>query len=196
MKKSLFAALLVGLALVSGPCIAADAPPLPTTMRLQGRICADTVNPLVVNLQKIGKLPKEQRPAAVILEIDSEGGEYPSFFLLAKVIEMSPFKVFCTVDGTAASGAFYVLQSCDQRVATARSILMWHGASVSDATVNARNAPSLFRYLETVNAGMAHHVSKKLKIPFELVVQKMAEGDWWMTPDEALTIGALDAVIP
>jgi ATP-dependent protease ClpP protease subunit len=195
MKKLLavlFAALLA-VTLTSGSSQAAEPA---TVMYLHGMITEKSVLPLVANFTKLVQLPKEKRPALVVIEINSYGGDYDASFLLAKTIEMSPIEVLCQVDGTAASGAFFILQSCDHRTATGRSSLMWHNATMGDIDITANNVAAIAKRIEVLNAGMTHHVAKKLKISKQEVAAKIALSDWWMTPDEALTVGAIEAVVP
>lgn len=196
LKIKMRNALLVLMMLFSSCATIAHAEPPRTVMYLTGEITPKTVLPLIVNLGMLNKLPAAQRPAVVVIEINSGGGEYEAGFLLTKAIESSPIQVLCQVDGTAASEAFFILQSCDARSATARSVLMWHNVTLSEANVTAVNASSLAKYVEVLNKAALNHVSKKLKLTKDEVAEKIRFADWWMSPDEALTFGAIDAVIP
>ncbi len=189
-------ALLVLMMLFSSCATLANAAEPSKVMYLTGEVTPKTVLPLILNLSALNKLPPAQRPAVVVIEINSGGGEYEAGFLLVKAIEASPIQVLCQVDGMAASEAFFILQACDARSATARSTLMWHNVTLSEANVTAVNAASLAKYVEVLNKAALSHVSKKLKLTKEEVAEKIRFSDWWMSPDEALLFGAIDAVIP
>lgn len=195
LKIKMRNALLVLMLLLSSCASVAHAEPQ-KVMFLTGGITPKSVLPIILNLAALNKLPPAQRPAVAVIEINSGGGEYEAGFLLVKAIESSPIQILCQVDGMAASEAFYILQACDARSATARSVLMWHNITISQADVTALNAASLAKYAEVLNSAALHHISKKLKLTKEEVADKIRTSDWWMTPDEALTFGALDAVIP
>jgi ATP-dependent Clp protease protease subunit len=135
------------------------------------------------------------RPAAIFLEIDSEGGEVDAGFALTKAIEASPVPVICIVDGQAASMAFYVLQSCDVRAMTPRSSLMMHQVTLIGA-IKASNIKALQKQIDTYNKAMVGQCAAKMKLTSAQISAKIADGDWWMGTDEALEVGAIDSVVP
>lgn len=91
-------------------------------IRLTGEVDEDTAKATIVSLAAL----REMHAEAVVLEINSEGGEVEAGFVIAKAIEDSQAPVHCVVDGEALSMAYFILQSCDTRSITPRSKLMAH----------------------------------------------------------------------
>jgi len=198
MKNAL---LVLMLLLTFGAQAQVSVAPVATTPKfivvpLQGAI-DDTSAAIVVTILLLAEMaPPEEKPKAIIIDINSGGGEFDAGFRIVKAIERSSIPIICVVDGDAASMAFYILQSCGQRVMTARSTLMWHGVSlVGMDRINMVSLPNLKNRLETMNLAALAHVSKKLKIPAAEVAKKIEHGDWWMAGAEALDVGAVDMVI-
>jgi len=132
----------------------------------------------------------------VVIEWNSPGGEVLSGFELAKAIEDSIIPVVCVVDGQADSMAFYILQSCHVRLMTRRSMLMVHkarigGAPSIDPIVNA-NRKIL---LDALNFAMAEHITERMCITRDELLEKISVLDWWMNWEDALKVGAVDGVV-
>ena len=144
----------------------------------------------------------EGKANAIILEINSPGGSVRAGFLLAKAIEHSESPVVCVVDGEADSMAFAILQSCQLRVMTKRSSLMWHQPSLSgnfsgqeddwkQLGENAANA------LRAVNKALAQTIAARLGMPVKDLMSKTNHGrEWWLDSDQALKVNAVDMVEP
>jgi len=196
MKRVLFLVML----LLTNSCFGganAQASKEPTFKRipLQGEINDASATNVIVGILLAGMAAPQNRPDAIVLDIDSGGGEFSAGFEIVKAIEHSPIPVICIVDGEAASMAFYILQSCDQRVMTRRSTLMWHGVTlVGGNGVNMINLPGLQNRLEAMNEAALAHVSHRLNIPASEVAEKIKYRDWWMAATEALRVGAVDSV--
>lgn len=180
------------LSLAGGPATPAPAVANPAAVAaIEGDITDRSVGPLIMALRSLPQMAV--KPPAVVLHIDSPGGEYDAGFRLAKAIEDAPVPVICIVDGDAASMAFFVLQSCDSRIATPRSTLMIHETALI-GKIRRQDVGSLVRSMEVKNAALAQQCTKKAKISVTEFLAKIGQGDWWMTPQEALTLGFLDAV--
>lgn len=137
------------------------------------------------------------KPHAIILEINSRGGEVDSGMRLIKSIEASPVPVHCLVDGNALSMGFAILQACHTRTATFRSALMTHEASINTSLQGPeKDYRNFAEHLRVVTEGLSRHCSKRLSMTFEQYKDKIRNGqDWWMTPEEALKVDALDAIV-
>jgi len=177
--------------MAGGPATTPYGPPVKT--HLAGEITAVSVGPLVAALSALPDMTT--KPAAIFVEINSEGGEVEAGFALAKAIEASPVPVICIVDGQAASMAFYILQSCDVRAMTPRSSLMMHQVTLVGA-MKASTIKALQKQIDTYNKAMVGQCAAKMKLPATEIADKIAAGDWWMAADEALEVGAVDSIIP
>lgn len=128
----------------------------------------------------------------VRITIDSPGGEVFSGWRLSRAIENLGVPVICTVDGMAASMAFYELQSCTVRVMKKRSLLMAHGAS-GGARGKAKEIEQTSTFMKILNRAMAEHEASRLNISVEDFLKK-TESDWWMGWSDALEVKAVDLV--
>lgn len=134
---------------------------------------------------------------AVVLEIDSEGGQLDSGFDMIKAIERSRLPVHCVVDGQADSMAFYLLQSCKTRIMTKRSVLMMHQASIS-GMVNG-NSEYWLAYghqLKALDNALLEHAAARMGMKVADLKKKIeGGGQWWMNWDEAQKSKAVDHVV-
>lgn len=135
--------------------------------------------------------------SSLVIELDTPGGIVSSGHDIARAIEGAPVPVICIVDGQAASTGFYLLQSCDVRVITMRSRLMVHEAAVQGVRGDPQTLRNDLKSLESLNMGLAWHNCHRLNVPVPDCQNRFSHGlEWWMTPEEALNVGAVDAVIP
>jgi ATP-dependent protease ClpP protease subunit len=128
----------------------------------------------------------------VLLVIDSPGGLLSASRDMARIIESHPQRLACIVDGVAASGAYYILQSCSMRMMTSRSNLMLHEAFSGGAPQTANEAAALM----AINASMAYQQCHRLKMSVGDCHARYSGGrEWWMTPEQALAAGAIDTIV-
>lgn len=132
----------------------------------------------------------------IVIEFDTPGGSVMAGQRLAKAIERSKAPVVCVVDGMAASMGFYLLQSCDTRVMTKRSILMAHEPAISTQVSGKEYAyEEIAEVLRKINRAMAEHIAGRLGMSVEAFMARIANTEWWMNWDEALKVNAVDFVI-
>lgn len=132
---------------------------------------------------------------AVIIEWNTPGGSIGAGFLLSKAIEDLGIPVICVVDGMSASMGTYLLASCDVRIMTKRSFLMYHQPSTG-IQGQARDIKNALSALEAIEAGFLEHAASKMKIGPEELASKVEGGkEWWMAWKEALDVGAVDCVV-
>ena len=186
-------------ALITVSAEAAQEEPAPLViphLKLQG-VIDDTMSNNVLAAFAAIEITK---PPAVLFEIDSPGGSVAAGFAIAKAIEESSVPVICVVDGSAYSMAFYVLQSCDIRSMTDRSVLMAHEPSVM-TIVNGKAANwrklgiELSQMLEALTKAMNHHCSRRLNISYEDYSKRVYDTEWQMASEEALSVAAVDHVV-
>jgi ATP-dependent protease ClpP protease subunit len=137
-------------------------------------------------------------PDAIVLELSTLGGEVPSGYEFARAIERSNAHVTCVVDGDAASMGYFVLQSCDTRLMTKRSVLMIHEPHVGGPD---HGTQSVYRNLQAMlhitSEAMLEHEVVRMKVSKEVVRKHIENGqDWNMLYGEALEVGAVDGVAP
>lgn len=132
----------------------------------------------------------------ITITIDSPGGDVDAGIAAAAAVENARTLVVCVVRGTAASMAFYFLQSCDVRIMTPESRLMVHEPIL---VAEVSGPPGVWRaHLEDIEATaaiMLTHESSKLLISKQDLAARIKDGkDWWMAAPEALMVGAVDVV--
>lgn len=127
----------------------------------------------------------------LVIDIDSSGGDVDAGFALIRRLDARRIIVYCVVDGWAASMGFAILQSCDSRLMTNRSLVMTHEAYITNAS-----GGDDAEYLAAVNETLAAQCARRLNLTIERYKAKVAAGvRWWMRPAEALSVGAVDRVV-
>lgn len=139
------------------------------------------------------KLAAEHYPKLYLM-IDSYGGDLDAAFQFSRTLENLKVPVECTVDGDALSAAFFILQSCTVRKATERSVLMAHEPYFR-GTVNTSSIQSYAQRLAAFSRQFAGHCVARMKITLAEYIAKTSKTDWWMTPEEALKVGAVDELV-
>lgn len=142
----------------------------------------------------------KEHPKAIVVELDTPGGEYEAGFMMAKAIENVDTKVVCVVDQEADSMGFYILQSCDTRLMTKRSAIMVHEPFI--VVVGDPHAVTLTEVQNTNKAlalsaeAMAEHEAARMRISVKDLVKKIrGASQWWMGWKEAWYWGAVDGVV-
>jgi ATP-dependent protease ClpP protease subunit len=157
--------------------------------RFDGPVTESTVKPAISFL----KSASESKIPVVMLEINTSGGSVDDGFELMRAIEMASPKVVCVVDGEAASMGFFILQSCDYRIMTKRSVLMAHQVMARDIpSLNPTQGQNLVDHLKVICRAYAEGVSERSGIPVQAFLDRHAKGDWNMNWDEALANHFID----
>jgi ATP-dependent protease ClpP protease subunit len=184
--KPLLMVVLAAFASVPGPSPEVERPEV-SKINILGPI--DTLS-AVAFIAQLDSTPKEQM---IVVEIDSGGGEFDAGFQMIKAIERHGQNMICVVDGEAASMAFAILQACPVRLATDRSRLMFHSVTIV-APINQSNLTAI-KLVALYNTSMVNMCVKRMKVTKDFLWEKLGQGDWWMGPEEALEVGAVDAIV-
>lgn len=163
------------------------------TIRLNDQINGQTATAAIDEIKKAN----EAKVDVVVLEIDSPGGSIAWGMDLARAIEDSEVPVHCVADGTAASMAYAVLQSCKERVMTRRTILMMHEASISaQLSIQPQDAETLRQVLQAITDALYEMYGARMKVSISEIRRRTAGGkEWWLTHRDALRFGAADCVV-
>lgn len=159
--------------------------PAGALLKLEGGINDLSASKLVSELEAC-------KGRAVVIAIDSGGGEIFAAQTMQKAIEAHDRPVLCVVDGLAASAAFVTLQACTSRYMTERSILMAHEGSVSTGgqSTELTNGAELLRVL---NWGMAAFCARRMGTTVEAFQSHVSGGqEWWFSQADALREHAID----
>jgi ATP-dependent protease ClpP protease subunit len=135
---------------------------------------------------------------AMVIDIDSTGGDTAEGFKTAKTIESSRMQIICVVDGLAASEAFYILQSCDKRFMTKRSRLMVHEPYwVKLESVTRKMLKENEHELSVLVNAWMEHAAGRMKLGPKGVIKHCDKvgGDWYMGWEESLQQTAVDGIV-
>lgn len=167
------------------------ATPEPITVMFEGEVTDESVAAAIAALDSDPTAP-------VLMVLDTPGGSVKAGMALVKAFERRPGAVTCLVDGYAASMGMVILQGCDARLATNRSVIMMHGAGTGGVFFGQEHEwRNVAERLRVINEAMLRYECRRLTVPFETCAGWVADGkEKWMTPREALEVGALDGVIP
>lgn len=135
---------------------------------------------------------------AVVIDLNTPGGSVSAGQRVAKVIEESPVPVYCVADGMAASMGMYLLQSCQFRLMTKRTVLMAHGPSVSGfVSGQDQDFHNISQMLKATEEALATHICKRINLLEKDCRSKFSNGrEWWINAKEALSVEAVDYVTP
>lgn len=136
----------------------------------------------------------------VNISMETPGGSVDAGYEIIHALEAAEkggITSTCTVDHEAASMGFNILQSCTVRQITKRSTLMTHQIK---ASVKARMAQQDFQnaanMLAVDNRAAAEQCVRRMKIGVDEFLSHTAGGkEWYMGWEEAVRVGAVDAVV-
>ena len=132
---------------------------------------------------------------SVVVVIDTPGGSVYAGRRLSKVIEESPVKVYCLVDGEADSMGIYLLQSCQSRLMTKRSMLMAHDPSVRGGGGQSTELGNMALRMKTMAEAMAVHICHRSTLTFAECRERFDHGkEWWIGWEEAKSVSMVDLV--
>lgn len=130
----------------------------------------------------------------IVVEINSRGGEMEAGFRISKAIERSPVHVVCVVDGVAMSMANYILQSCDERLMTKRSVLMLHLPAVQ-AEGQEDDLSDAVAGLHAAGEAACQHLARRMTLTPEELLTKIEHRSWYLNAPEALQVKAVDLIV-
>lgn len=164
------------------------------TIRFNSDVNQYSASTFIDYMDQINKAGAE----AVVIEINSPGGRVDAGFEMSKVIENSQAKTVCVVDGDAVSMGYYILQSCDIRLMTKRSILMIHAPLLFNATVTGDQSrfKQIYEMMHALTEAMLDQFSKKTIVSLEAMRLKIADGkEWWVSWKEATSLLMVDGTV-
>ena len=175
------------------PDFVAPKPPPPRIAWLEFSGPVGTMTSAIF-LRQLAHLP-DLKPDIVVFEWRTGGGSVDDGFEMTKAIEALPWPTICVADGEVASEGIFLLQACDLRMMTGRSLLMVHEPRFQGQDINTSEVQRLLKHQSRINFAWTEHVGRRWKISTNELRKRIATGDWWMTAPEALGVGAVDAVI-
>jgi len=193
MRFSILVALLLLLAFP----VKANTSYLNPDAELLGEVNGET---LQGTFDQLHKTIEEDGKKDVVLRISSPGGSvFAGLIFIQKIEDMKAknnARIACVGDIMVASMASIIFESgvCDERSLTDRTVVLFHGVAseASGKTGNIQDELDLMRRIDLAGAKI---VATRLGITPEQYLAKIDRRDWWLSPDEALAVGATDYVI-
>lgn len=166
-----------------------SGPGCPAWVKLEDSIDSDSAADFVATM-------KACADRAVVIEINSPGGNVFAALEVQKAIERHPHLTYCVVDGMAASAAFVTLQSCSVRLMTDRSVLMAHEAAGACGG-QPRDVDNCSAALRAVDRALALHCAKRMGMsPDEYMSHTSGGKEWWLGLEAARAFNAVDQEVP
>ena len=139
-------------------------------------------------------IPVEQRQP-IKLVIASLGGSLEVERAITSIIEASTTPVYCIAIGVCASAASMIYLSGHKHFATQNAYFVFHqgGCENLDGTYQ-QIVAFMEKYRKDIEE-MAEFYKSHTKFSPEMIDEKLSEGDWYISADEALENGIADEII-
>ena len=166
------------------------------------RFAEEITGESVAKFQRFMAAAQEAGAKAVVVELDTAGGNPFAGHEMTRTIEMSPLRVVCIADGVVASAGMYVFQSCDARYMTKRSFLLTHNVSLQhqhgtedDDVITIDSAQDMADTLRVESQAFAEQILRHAKhITVDEYMRRVAHVDWEMGYAVARYYGFIDKV--
>lgn len=169
----------------------APIPVISAPVMLQiAEITPSNVKAYIAKIQEL----KESGNTNLWLRIDSPGGSVFDGMELVRAIETYGSPVTCVADIKTMSMGFVLLQYCDFRLTTKRTVLMAHGPS-SQGEGKEQDLESTAKFLNVIKLTMAEQVCKRSKLTKEQFLEKIDNKDWFFGWEEAKEDGLIDGTV-
>lgn len=135
----------------------------------------------------------------VVVVFNTHGGELDAAQGIVLRIDHARtlgIKTYCVVDGDAWSAGFYIMQSCDRRYMTKRSVLMAHQVAITVRMHPGQDPKNASASLEAMSLAVSEQCARRLKITIEDYLARVADnGEIWLNWKQAIEIGAVDEIV-
>jgi len=150
-----------------------------------------SVTPIV---DKIEDIKKSGKVKELWIRIHSYGGVIDAGEKLVDAIENAGIPTVCVADHKAMSMGFYVLQACDKRLMTKRTVLMIHEPS-GGARGNATQIGMIADYLAKENLALLEMAARRMDMSVAEIKLRAGSTAWFMNWQEALDHKAVDGTV-
>lgn len=134
-------------------------------------------------------IERDFKSSPIHLHISSGGGDLYCTWAIIDTILQSKTPIYTYCDGLVASGAFLIFLAGNKRFAGEHSTLMYHQIYAGDYD----KCESILHYAKQLKYDqlqLEQYVSDRISITSEqLVKNRKAQIDWYMNPNEAISLG-------
>lgn len=166
------------------------------TYHFEGEVNSINVTKCISSLQEWVNLAGDEK-LDIKIYINSEGGGVTDGFILydfIRILVANEHKITTIALGMAASMAGVILQAGSTRVMGEQAILLIHEADFNVGG-NMGQVEDVVTLIKKLQSQILEIFSKRSgKITVEAITEKWTRKNWWLTSDEALTLGIVDEV--
>ncbi len=145
-------------------------------------------------IDKIEEIKKGGTTKELWIRIHSFGGVIDSGEKMIDAIENAGIPTVCVADHKAMSMAFYILQACDRRLMTKRTVLMIHEPA-GGARGNATQMGMIADYLTKTHRAILEMAARKMDLSVDQIIAKAGPTAWFLTWQEAVDHKAVDGTV-
>lgn len=170
---------------------------------LSGDIDCDSISKINFNLIKLIMEDNKTRSKnnkyvykPIYLYINSDGGIDDDSWSLIDIIKSSSTPIYTICTGYAYSCAFNIFITGHKRFMTYNAQLCYHTLQIETDSMPYDKFKDVYKQVTCLNDRLEYHISKYTKMSEDLVNDiKAKRKDFYMTPDEAISLGCVDEII-
>lgn len=141
---------------------------------------------------------ESEKADALVFVIASPGGDFNKSEQIFNLIKDTKIPTFCFAHNIAASGAFWILQACDERAADPQARLMTHSPMISakgGTMMRKADLLSALAEIDMLDEIQSNAISTRMGMDPEEYKKRLGSNDWWFSPQSAKRANAIDQVI-
>ncbi len=170
---------------------------------LSGDIDSNSISKINFNMLKLIMQDNKNRNTKnkyiykpIYLYINSDGGMDDDSWSLIDIIKSSPTPIYTICTGYAYSCAFNIFITGRKRFMTTNAQLCYHTLQIETDSMPYDKFKDVYKQVTCLNDRLEYHISKYTKMSEDLVNDiKAKRKDFYMTADEALSLGCVDKII-
>lgn len=191
---------LIALAVTLASCSCATAKPAAQAEQAPLKVALiEVAGPITMQLATDLQDQVSHTQADVfIFRITTPGGGVIAGTLIAQMIEDMPQRTICLGDGFVMSMGAYLMQACDTRVLTDRTVMMIHSAALQNQDPNASSVENenSAKYIDIQNRLMLRYIARRSHVTEDMLLVQIAGGrEYYILPEIALELGLADKIV-
>lgn len=137
--------------------------------------------------------PEKRKPIKLIMA--SPGGSLEVEQAVTAIIEASKTPVYCIAIGMCASAASMIYLSGHKRYATRNASFLFHHGGCENLEGTYQQIVAFMEKYQADVEEMSKFYKEHTKFPADVIDENLAEGDWYISIDEACQNGIVDEII-
>jgi ATP-dependent Clp protease protease subunit len=145
------------------------------------------------NREDKGLAPEKRQPIRLVMT--SPGGSLDVEQTLTAVIEASVTPIHCIAIGMCASAASMIYLSGHKRFATKNASFLFHQGGCENLEGTYQQIVAFMEKYQADIEEMSKFYKEHTKFPEDVIDEKLSEGDWYISSEEAKANGIVDEII-